>query len=419
MITRIQIQLQSSKILLKHTIFHLSLLALVYTMPKHARVSQCWDNNLKGRGYTVAGYRNERTQKFDVRQTSAGRRKSKKKKINKNALMMYWAFVLGVSMLLSAFIIVAANEVFAFKKPDYTAVVEIPENAGTYQVARILKKADIINHPMLFSFFVGLTTDDVKFIAGKHEPNAALDYRALLRTLTRKSTYKETVRVTIPEGYNIKQIVDLMVENGVCEKQAIEDVLKGHDFEETILENLKTGELNRLEGYLFPDTYEFYVGDDPVRVVNKLISNFKNKFTNAMVSRAGELNMTVHEVITLASIIEKEATAADREKISSVFHNRLDSKSYPYLESCATVQYALGTNKKVLTIEDTKVKSPYNTYENKGLPPGPIASPGIEAIEAALYPADTDYLFFALQENGTHKFSKTYAEHQKVPNLNP
>lgn len=367
----------------------------------------------------MANYNDQRTQKFDTRQTSGKRRKSRKKRINKNALMMYWAFVLGVSMLLSAFIIVAANEVFAFKKPDYTAVVEIPENAGTYQVARILKKADIINHPVLFSLFVGMTTDDVKFIAGKHEPNAALDYRALLRTLTRKSTYRDTVRVTIPEGYNIKQIVELLVEKGVCEKQALEEVLKDHDFENSLLDNLKTGELNRLEGYLFPDTYEFYVGDEPVRVINKLISNFGNKFTKEMVSRAGELNMTVHEVITLASIIEKEATASDREKISSVFHNRLSSKNYPYLESCATVQYALGTNKKILTIEDTKVESPYNTYENKGLPPGPIASPGSEAIEAALYPADTDYLFFALQENGTHKFSKTYAEHQKVPNLNP
>ncbi len=367
----------------------------------------------------MANYRDERTQKFDTHRTSSSKSRARRKKKKRNALMMYWAFVLGVSMLLSAFIIVAANEVFAFKKPDYTAVVEIPEDASTGQVARLLKKADIINHPMLFKLFVGFTTDDVKFIAGKHEPNASLDYRALLRTLTRKSANKETVRVTIPEGYNIKQIVELMVEKGVCEKDALEEILKNHEFEMDTVANLKKGELTRLEGYLFPDTYEFYVGDDPARVITKLLSNFDSKITDTMLKRAGELNMTVHEVITLASIIEREATANDREKISSVFHNRLSSKSYPYLESCATVQYALGTNKKVLTVEDTKVESPYNTYENAGLPPGPIASPGASAIEAALYPADTDYLFFALQEDGTHKFSKTYAEHQKVPNLNP
>lgn len=333
--------------------------------------------------------------------------------------MVYWAFILGASMLLSALIIVAANEVFAFQKPDHQAVVEIPENATTSQVAKILKQSDIIAHPSLFQVFVSMTTDDVKFIAGKHEPNANLDYRALVRMLTRKSTYKETVRVTIPEGYEVKQIVELLVDKGVCEQAALEEVLKNYDFEDAFLKDLKKGELTRLEGYLFPDTYEFYVGDDPARVVKKIIANFDNKFTENMEARAKELKMTVHEVITLASIIEREATANDRGLISSVFHNRLDSKKYPYLQSCATVQYAMGTHKKILTVEDTKLDSPYNTYQHKGLPPGPIASPGSEAIEAALYPDDTDYLFFALQKDGTHKFSKTYAEHLKIPNLNP
>ena len=368
----------------------------------------------------MPNYRDERTQKFQTAHgTSESRKRAIRKKRRRKALMMYWAFVLGVSMLLSAFIIIAANELFAFKKPDYTAVVEIPEDATTGQVARILKKADIIEHPLLFNFFVTLTTDDVEFTAGKHEANAGLDYRALLRSLTRKSKAAETVRITIPEGYNIKQIVELLVKKGVCEKEELEEVLKNYDFEIDILENLPLGKVERLEGYLFPDTYEFYVGDDPARVIKRLINTFSNRFTDDMAAQAGKLNMTIHEVVTLASIIEKEATANDRDKIASVFHNRLNSKTYPYLESCATIQYVLGTNKEVLTIEDTKVESPYNTYENAGLPPGPIASPGLSAIQAALEPADTDYLFFALQKDGTHKFSKTYAEHQKVPNLNP
>lgn len=365
----------------------------------------------------MADYKNQRTQKFSTGQSAKPNSRKRRKK--REARMMYWAFILGVSMLLSAFIIVVTNEVFAFNKPDHSVVIDIPENASTRQVAKLLKKADIIEHPLLFQLFVSVTSDNTKFIAGKHEPNAQLDYRALLRSLTRKSSYKETVRVTIPEGYEIKQIIDLLVEKGVCQKQELEDVLKNHDFEVDIIKDLKVGEVTRLEGYLFPDTYEFYVGDDPARVIKKMLSNFSNKFTDEMVARAGELNMTVHEVITLASIVEREATANDRTKISSVFHNRLKSKSYPYLESCATVQYVLGERKKVLSVQDTKVESPYNTYENKGLPPGPIASPGAEAIEATLYPAETSYLFFALQEDGTHKFSKTYEEHLKVPNLNP
>ena len=138
-----------------------------------------------------------------------------------------------------------------------------------------------------------------------------------------------------------------------------------------------------------------------------------------MAERADALGMSVHEVITLASIVEREATSKDRELISSVFHNRLNSKTYPYLESCATVQYILGERKARITIKDTEIDNPYNTYENKGLPPGPIASPGIASIEAALYPSDTDYLFFAVSEDGKHHFSKTYDEHLTHSNINP
>ncbi|MEG2571031.1 MAG: endolytic transglycosylase MltG, partial [Clostridia bacterium] len=144
-----------------------------------------------------------------------------------------------------------------------------------------------------------------------------------------------------------------------------------------------------------------------------------SKYTAAMRARAKELGMTTSEIITLASIIEREATSTDKELVSSVFHNRLRSGRYQYLQSCATVQYALGERKARLSIEDTKVTSPYNTYQNKGLPPGPIASPGNESIEAALYPAESDYMFFALLKDGTHKFSKTYDEHMKSENVNP
>ena len=133
--------------------------------------------------------------------------------------------------------------------------------------------------------------------------------------------------------------------------------------------------------------------------------------------RAKEMNMTMDEAVTLASIIEREALGdEDRKLVSSVFHNRMDSSNYPYLQSCATVQYVLKERKPVLSVEDTKIDSPYNTYINKGLPIGPIASPGEKSIEAALYPEETDYLFFVLGSDNKHHFSKTYEEHMQNKN---
>ncbi len=332
---------------------------------------------------------------------------------------IYIAFVLGVSMLLSAWIIMSVNELLALARPDYEVIVEIPEDASHSEVAKILKKNDVIDHKILFTVFASLTKRGAEYPAGEYKINSNMDYRAMLRRLTSKKGALNTVTVTIPEGYEISQIVELLAEKGVCDRDALEDAVANTDFDYEFLRDLPLGKSNRLEGYMFPDTYEFYKNDEPGRVIKKFLDNFNVKFNDEMKERTRELGMSMHELITFASIVEREATAKDRENISSVFHNRLKDKTYPYLESCATVQYVLGERKAVISIADTKIDNKYNTYKYKGLPPGPIANPGLDAIEASLYPNDTDYLFFALQEDGTHKFSKTYEEHLKTPKLNP
>ncbi|MBR5542663.1 MAG: endolytic transglycosylase MltG [Oscillospiraceae bacterium] len=344
---------------------------------------------------------------------------TKKSKRRKQLKYIYIAFVLGISMLLSAWIIASANELLALARPDREIIVEIPEGASHGKVARILKKNDVIEQTWLFHTFALLTKSRAEFPAGEYKLNSNMDYRAMLRRLTSKKAVLNTVKVTIPEGYEVSQIVELLEQKGVCDKAALEEALANTDFDYAFLSDLPLGKKNRLEGYLFPDTYEFYKNDLPERVIKKFLSNFEVKFTSEMAARARELGMSTHELITFASIVEREATAKDRANISSVFHNRLSSKTYPYLESCATVQYVLGERKKVISIADTKIDNKYNTYKYKGLPPGPIANPGLDAIKAALYPSDTDYLFFALQEDGTHKFSKTYEEHLKTPKINP
>ena len=353
--------------------------------------------------------------KTSERSMKSGKKK-KRAKFDKN-FFIYIAIVLGLSMLLSAWVITAVNDMLALDKEDKEIIVTIPPNATAADVAEILDDSGVVNREYLFRFFTWLTEDGATFPAGSYNLNSNLDYRAILRRITSQKKVLDTVKVTISEGMENHQIVDILVDKKVCEREKLEEVLANADFDYSFVKELPKGKVTRLEGYLFPDTYEFYVGDSAERVINKFLENFDNKFGEDAKEKAEKLGFTTHELITLASIIEREALASDRKNISSVFHNRL--KKGQKLESCATVQYILEERKDVLSIEDTKIDNEYNTYKYKGLPPGPIANPGIDAITAALYPADTDYYFFALQEDGTHKFSKTYEEHKKVPNKNP
>ena len=353
---------------------------------------------------------------MDATRKISAPRKRKKKKGSLAPKTVYWIMVLALSMLLSACVVTSVNEVFSLSYSDEKVTFTIPDGASMGDVCDILEDAKLIDNKLLFRAFFALTASgDPK--PGEYTANTYYDYRTTTKLITRKGGAKETVKVTIPEGYETRQIVDLLVKKGVSDKESIEEVLKNADFDYAFVKNLKKGEVSRLEGYLYPDTYEFYVNGDPKSAINKLLSNFNNKFTDEYAARAKSLGYSTREIITLASIIEREATDKDRKNVSSVFHNRL--KINKPLESCATVQYILGERKARLTIADTEIESPYNTYENYGLPVGPIANPGIAAIEAALYPADTEYLYFAVSEDGKHAFSKTYEEHIKNANINP
>lgn len=348
------------------------------------------------------------------------RRKSKAEKRAFRALTPYMILIaLVIAALFSWWLISSVNEVLALDRPDNEVIIQIPEDASRAQVAKILKRADVIEHKGLFRLFAFSTKRGAEFPAGEYKVNSNMDYRALLRRITSKKSILNTVTVTIPEGYEVSQIVALLEENGVCDAAALEEAIANSDFDYDFLDGIPLGKKNRLEGYLFPDTYEFYKGDSAERVIKRFLDNFELKYNADMQARAKELGFTTHELITLASIVEREATAKDRKDIASVFHNRLKSDKYPYLESCATVQYVLGERKKVISIADTKIDNKYNTYKYKGLPPGPIANPGLDSIKATLYPNDTGYYFFALQEDGTHKFSKTYEEHLRTPKINP
>ncbi|MEC4685438.1 MAG: endolytic transglycosylase MltG [Nitrospirota bacterium] len=218
-------------------------------------------------------------------------------------------------------------------------------------------------------------------------------------------------KVTIPEGYNVWQIARALDASGIITEEDFFRFAYNREF----LDSMNI-DAPSIEGYIFPDTYSFPRGMPPQDVLKRLVSGMRRHFTAKMKDRAEELGLSEREVLTLASIIEKEARVDDeRPLISAVFHNRL-KRGMP-LQADPTSIYGFKNSSGVITTKDLKRESPYNTYVIPGLPPGPIASPGLKSIMAALYPADVPYLFFVSDNNGGHRFSATEAEHRKAVKL--
>jgi len=293
--------------------------------------------------------------------------------------------------------------------------ITIPRGSSTSDIAKILKENGIIKWPTLFMLQSKINGYDGTYMSGKHIVSKDLNYDELMRVL---SSNPVSVNVTIPETFYLDQVLNLLSEKKLIDKESFIKSMNTEKFDYDFIAQIPERE-NRLEGYLFPDTYFFDPPSSDREIITKFLDNFDMKFKLDYYARAKELNMTVDEIITLASIIEKE-TALPEEKpiISSVFHNRLKSKdpSLRKLQTDATIQYILfkrdGKIKEKLTEADTKIDDPYNTYLYEGLPPGPICSPGLASIEAALYPEKTDYYYFVAKGDGSHYFSKTLSEHE-------
>lgn len=339
--------------------------------------------------------------------------------------IIYIVFVLVVSGFLSYFGISVCNDVFAFVKSDDETEIIIPEFATLNDLADILSKNDIISYPSIFKLYAKLRRDSGEYIAGQYTVTPSMNYDMLLSDFKPQVKSRAEVSVTIPEGYTIDQIIELFLSNGMGTKEGFIDVIENGDFSKfpfnwfisEIEANKSPDRKYRLEGYLFPDTYFFYSDSDEETIIYKLLMNFYDKFDLGYKDRCAELGYTVDQLITLASMVQAEAKfASEYSSVSSVFHNRLNDKdpnspTQGRLQSDPTVQYLLAEHKSILTQADTAKESPYNTYIHKGLPPGPICNPGLNAIQYALYPAETDYLYFVAKTDGYHLFAATYDEH--------
>lgn len=289
--------------------------------------------------------------------------------------------------------------------------VEIPTGSTTGDISNILFSHGLIRNEFVFKILSNKMNYEGKYQAGTYMLGYNMSMKDIMKIIYNGNSQSNSVRFTIPEGYDLRRIADTLEQQGLIDKDAFFNEVTNGDFSYRFLDGLEKSE-NRLEGFLFPDTYEVYKNATEWDIINKMLARFDQLFVDEYYQKAEDLGFTIKEIITLASIIEREALINDeRPIVSSVFHNRLYIDMA--LQSCATVQYILGEVKPNLTIQDTKIESPYNTYLNKGLPPGPIASPGLASIKAALYPVESDYMYFVAKGDGSHAFAVTYDEFLK------
>jgi UPF0755 protein len=264
----------------------------------------------------------------------------------------------------------------------------------------------IISHPYKFGWYARLKGYDLRIKAGEFELSASMTPKEILEILVQGRVALH--RITIPEGYTIHQVAAVVSQNLQLTRQAFIQKAADAAF---VKQSGITAET--FEGYLFPETYYFPKDVSAEEIIATMVRRFHEVFLPAWKARADELNLSVHQVLTLASIIEKETGAAfERPLISSVFHNRL--KKGMRLASDPTVIYGIANFNGNLTRKDLETWTPYNTYRIRGLPPGPIANPGAASIQAALYPAETDYLYFVSKKDDTHQFSTNLKDHNRA-----
>ena len=333
------------------------------------------------------------------------------KRKRKSALIPMILAVVAVVLIVQA--IFMAGDVLFGSLDKESVTITIGENPNSHSVAQTLKENHIIKYPWLFELMSNIKGADGKYYSDEFEIHKGSGYNLLINGLTYADRYR-TTDITIPEGSTLKEITNIVAETGYITAEDFTAALnESYDYD--FLQGIDRE--NPLEGYLFPDTYNISNQMSGSDIVKLMLDRFEQIFTDEYRAAAQEAGYDMDEIVTLASIIEAEAGSdADRPLVSSVFHNRLDSTTYPYLESCATVQYILGERKPILSNSDIQIDSPYNTYINKGLPIGPICSPGKASIEAALYPADTDYYFFQSDADGKIYYSETYDEHEQIMN---
>lgn len=335
-------------------------------------------------------------------------------------LLLHVIFVALASALLGCAGWLLFSDFCSFNRSGATpvkTVVEVVADDTVDTVADKLKNAGLIEYTWFFKLYANITGAEEKIGMGSHELNTDMDYHALvlgMRSSAGNMT-AETVQVTIPEGYTVAQTITLLAKNGVNTEEALTKAAQTAKFDYDFIDN-ESQELSRLEGYLFPDTYEFYVNEKPENALNRLIKNFNGKIADERLEEWEAKGYSVQQIVTIASLIERETDGSDQSNIASVIYNRLDGPgdkagTNGLLQIDASLLYGLPGHEGAITQTDLQTDTPYNLYLHKGLPPTPIANPGLAAITAALEPAETGYYYYALGKDGKHHYFATMSEH--------
>ena len=330
---------------------------------------------------------------------------------------LYALFVIGLSAVLATLGWVWACDLLGLNKEYASTEITIEEDTRFSDVVDTLEKEGLIEYKFLFKLYAQFSHAEDKIAPGKYELNTEMDYRALVSNMGVSSATRQTTDITIPEGYTIDQVFALLDERGVTSVDKLQDMAANWNYAFDWLQGIPLGDYHRLEGYLFPDTYTFQLGENPKYVINKMLVNFDAKMDEYMARFSGEeAAYSLHDIVTIAAMIEKETDGEDYKTIASVIYNRLENpaaETVGYLQIDATLVYLNGG--KVPTLADREIDSPYNTYKYQGLPKGPISNPGMASLMAAMNPEDTKYYFYVLNpETKRHEFSRTYAEHDAL-----
>ena len=349
--------------------------------------------------------------------------------------VVWLAIIVMIGVTLGRMLWICAAEVLAFGREDKVVTVTIYETDTIDDITKKLHDAGLIRYPGLFKLYADLAVDEGEIDPGIWDLNTRYDYHALVNFMNTKSTRTIIPDVLIPEGYTCQQVFELLEENKVCTVTDLEAYAAAGELKEYwFLEGVERGSANCLEGFLFPDTYDFYKNSSPREVLEKLLDNFNYRFNEDMQAQISSLKdqlsalmrkdgrseetianslFDVRDVVIVASLIEKETASNDESyTIASVIYNRLCNwgSTPAFLNIDASIIYAQNGFSEVI---DTGIDNPYNTYKFTGLTPGPIANPGLASLKAALNPASTNYYFYVLNPaTGKHQFSTTLAEHE-------
>lgn len=360
------------------------------------------------------------------RQTGSGPVEKKVQKKKKVRLGWLW-YILGVlvaSALLAGIGWLMVNDVCALNKEPLTATVKVERGDSVSVVTDKLKDAGLIESKLLFRVFAAVFNAEEVITPGTYVLDTDMDFRCLIQSMQSSLSIVPpgVVMVTIPEGYTVQQTIAVLAENGVCSEEDLIEAAKNYVFTEfDFVDNENLGEITRLEGYLAPDTYEFFEDSAPEAALSRMLENFDSWMSVEVRDEIVKSGYTLDEIVIMASLIEKEAIGDDEERknIGSVLYNRIENPSfetYGLLQLDSTIYYILRSQGLPDEEFSTSIDSGYNTYLYPGLPVGAICNPSRSALMAAVYPNDTDYYYFAYGIDNVSHFFYDYNEHLNFVN---